>query len=81
MNYQPCIYAMKWFRSKVFFSRDYSDIGRSILDYGEDKQMLQSIVNIAKIAINLYLSIHENACAVKQAAQDFGDSSPEYYVS
>ena len=50
MNYQPCISAMKWFRTKIFFSRDYSDIGRSILDYGEDKKMLQSIVNIAKIA-------------------------------
>lgn len=50
MNYQPCIDAMKWFRTQIFFSRDYSDIGKNILDYGEDKEMLQSIVNIAKIA-------------------------------
>lgn len=50
MNYQPCISAMKWFRSKVFFSRDYSDIGKNIIDYSNDKGMLQSIVNIAKMA-------------------------------
>lgn len=50
MNYQPCIDAMKWFRTRIFFSRDYSDIGKNILDHGEDKEMLQSIVNIAKIA-------------------------------
>ena len=50
MNYQPCISAMRWFRSKVFFSRDYSDLGKNLIDYSEDKGMLQSIVNTAKIA-------------------------------
>lgn len=50
MNYGPCIEAMKWFRTKLFFSRDYADLGKNIIDYGEDKEMLRSIVNIAKIA-------------------------------
>ena len=50
MNYEPCIKAMRWFRTKVFFSRDYSDLGKNILDYGEDKDMLKSVVSIAKMA-------------------------------
>ena len=50
MNYQPCISAMKWFRTKVFFSRDYSDLGKNIIDYSEDEKMLQSIVDMAKAA-------------------------------
>lgn len=50
MNYEPAISAMKWFRHKLFFSRDYSDLGKNIIDYSEDTQMLQSVVNIAKIA-------------------------------
>ena len=50
MNYQPCISAMKWFRTKVFFSRDYSDLGKNMIDYSEDEKMLQSIVNMAKAA-------------------------------
>lgn len=50
MNYEPAIKAMKWFRSEVFFSRDYADLGQNIIEYGEDAEMLTSIVNIAKIA-------------------------------
>ena len=50
MNYRPCILAMQWFRKQVFFSRDYSDVGENIISHSEDKEMLQSIVNIAKIA-------------------------------
>lgn len=50
MNYQPCIDAMQWFREKIVFSRDYTDINRSLLDYGEDEAMLQAIVSAAKTA-------------------------------
>lgn len=50
MNYQPCIDAMKWFREKIVFSRDYTDINSSLLDYGEDEAMLQAIVSAAKTA-------------------------------
>lgn len=50
MNYQPCISAMKWFRTKVFFSRDYSDLGKNIIEYGEDHEMLKSISDMAKLA-------------------------------
>lgn len=50
MNYEPAIKAMKWFRTEVFFSRDYADLGQNIIDYSEDSEMLKSIVNIAKIA-------------------------------
>lgn len=50
MNYAPCIAAMKWFRTQVFFSRDYADLGKNIMDYSEDKEMLKSMVNIARIA-------------------------------
>ena len=50
MNYEPCIKAMRWFRTKLFFSRDYSDLGKNLIDYREDTEMLNSIVSIAKIA-------------------------------
>lgn len=50
MNYEPCIKAMKWFRTKLFFSKDYRDLGANLMDYSEDKEMLRSITNIAKVA-------------------------------
>lgn len=50
MNYKPCIDAMQWFREKIVFSRDYTDINSSLLDYGEDEAMLQAIVSAAKTA-------------------------------
>ena len=50
MNYKPCIEAMKWFREKIVFSRDFTDINRNLLDYREDETMLQAIVSAAKKA-------------------------------
>ena len=50
MNYEPCIEAMKWFRTKLFFSRDYSDLGKNLLEYSDDSEMLKSVASIAKIA-------------------------------
>lgn len=50
MNYQPCIAAMQWFREAVYFSKDYVDIPRQLLEYAEDPNMLQAIVAYAKEA-------------------------------
>ena len=50
MNYEPCIKAMKWFRTKLFFSRDYSDLGKNLLEYSENPEMLKSIASIARVA-------------------------------
>lgn len=50
MNDSACISAMRWFRECVFFSRDYSDIPRQLLDYYEDKNMLRAISDYAKAA-------------------------------
>lgn len=50
MNDSACVGAMKWFRECVFFSRDYSDIPRQLLDYYEDKNMLKAISDYAKAA-------------------------------
>ena len=50
MNYKPCIEAMRWFREKVIFSRDYADIDRSLLEYSDDEDMLNAIVSAAKTA-------------------------------
>lgn len=50
MNYTPCIKAMKWFREKIVFSRDFTDINRNLIDYREDERMLQAIVSAAKTA-------------------------------
>lgn len=50
MNDAPCIAAMRWFRDQVFFSRDYSDIPRQLIEYSEDKNMLKAISDYAKAA-------------------------------
>ena len=50
MNYQPCIAAMKWFRESVYFSKDYGDIPKQLLEYAEDSNMLSAIVSYAKQA-------------------------------
>lgn len=38
------------FRNQVFFSRDYSDIPRQLIEYSEDKNMLKAIADYAKAA-------------------------------
>lgn len=50
MNDNACISAMRWFREHLFFSRDYSDIPRQLLDYSNDTNMLNAISNYAKNA-------------------------------
>ncbi|MCD8362753.1 MAG: ATP-binding protein, partial [Lachnospiraceae bacterium] len=50
MNDAVCVNAMKWFREFLYFSRDYSDIPRQLLDYSNDANMLQAISDYAKAA-------------------------------
>ena len=50
MNDVSCVAAMRWFREQVFFSRDYSDIPRQLLEYSEDQNMLKVISDYAKAA-------------------------------
>ncbi len=50
MNDTACINAMRWFRDYIFFSRDYSDIPRQLIEYSEDKNMLKAISDYAKAA-------------------------------
>ena len=50
MNDTPCAAAMRWFRDEVFFSRDYSDIPQQLIEYSEDKNMLNAISDYAKSA-------------------------------
>ena len=49
-NDSDCIAAIRWFRDQVFFSRDYADIPRQLLEYSEDKNMLKAISDYAKAA-------------------------------
>lgn len=50
MNDAVCVNAMKWFRELIYFSRDYSDIPKQLLDYSNDANMLQAISDYAKAA-------------------------------
>lgn len=50
MNDEACSKAMTWFREMIYFSRDYSDIPRQLLEYSNDTNMLQAISNYAKAA-------------------------------
>lgn len=50
MNDAACINAMKWFREDIFFSRDYTDIPKQLLEYSGDSNMLNAISDYAKTA-------------------------------
>lgn len=50
MNDTVCSRAMRWFREKVLFSRDYADIPAQLLDYSGDANMLKAICDYAKAA-------------------------------
>lgn len=50
MNDIACVNAMKWFRERVYFSRDYADIPKQLLDYSNDSNMLKAISDYAKTA-------------------------------
>ena len=50
MNDAVCVSAMKWFREYIFFSRDYTDIPRQLLEYSDDSNMLKAISDYAKTA-------------------------------
>ena len=50
MNDSNCIEAMQWFRNQVFFSQNYTDIPRQLIEYAEDKNMLMAISEYAKAA-------------------------------
>ncbi|MCD7842007.1 MAG: ATP-binding protein [Lachnospiraceae bacterium] len=50
MNDAACVNAMKWFRELIYFSRDYSDIPKQLLDYSNDANMLHAISDYAKAA-------------------------------
>ena len=50
LNYGPCLQAMRWFREKIIFSRDYSDVRVALSEFSEDEGMLKAMVDNAKIA-------------------------------
>lgn len=50
MNDSVCVNAMKWFREDIFFSRDYTDIPGTLLEFHEDSNMLKAISDYAKAA-------------------------------
>ena len=50
MNDTSCVNAMRWFREDVFFSRDYTDIPRQLLEFYDDSNMLRAISDYAKAA-------------------------------
>lgn len=50
MNDAVCINAMSWFREDLFFSRDYTDIPKQILEYSNDNNMLKAISDYARAA-------------------------------
>lgn len=50
MNVLDCVAAMKWFRTCVFFSNDYTDFPPRLTENCENKKMLNAITNYAKAA-------------------------------
>ena len=50
MNDEVCVSAMRWFRERIYFSRDYSDIPSQLLEHSGNSKMLQAISDYAKEA-------------------------------
>lgn len=50
MNDADCAKAMAWFREMIYFSKDYSDIPRQLLECPNDANMLRAISDYAKTA-------------------------------
>lgn len=77
MNDLVCVNAMKWFRERIYFSRDYSDIPKQLLDYSNDSNMLKAISDYAKAAD---LGIEEMQFEINSKELDeleFPDNMPE----
>jgi len=50
MNYQPCIQAMNWFRNKVKFTRNYTDLPEVIKENMDHEQILNAMKQYAQEA-------------------------------
>lgn len=50
MNDTDCVTAMKWFRSCLFFSRDYTDLPPRLIENSENQKMLDAIASYATAA-------------------------------
>ena len=74
MNDSVCTGAMRWFREKVYFSRDYSDIPSQLLEYSSDSNMLKAISDYAKAAD---LGIEDMKFEIKRKEVDEEFSLPE----
>ena len=78
MNYKPCILAMKWFRDKIAFSRDFTDIPKQLIEYSNNKNMLNSIVSYAKQAdVGIHEMLFEFSDKENINIEDFPDEVPE----
>ncbi len=78
MNDVACAKAMKWFREFIFFSRDYTDIPKQLLEYSGDSNMLNAISDYAKTAD---FGIEEMQFEIEnkeiEGAIDFPENIPE----
>ena len=78
MNDAACAKAMKWFREFIFFSRDYTDIPKQLLEYSGDSNMLNAISDYAKTAD---FGIEEMQFEIEnkeiEGAIDFPENIPE----
>lgn len=78
MNDAACAKAMKWFREFIFFSRDYTDIPKQLLEYSGNSNMLNAISDYAKTAD---FGIEEMQFEIEnkeiEGAIDFPENIPE----
>ena len=74
MNYQPCILAMRWFREKVLFSMDYTDIPNQIIEHADDPGILKAILSAAQKAD---LGIQNMKFEISNKELEAGEDLPE----
>lgn len=79
MNERSCVTAMQWFREYLFFSRDYTDIPRQLLENSENPNMLESIKSYAKAAdlgiqdMQFEIKNHNNILELKDKPKNIPD--------
>lgn len=81
MNYQPCIQAMNWFRNKVTFTRNYTDLPEMIKENINNDQILEAMrqyAGEADVGIeDMQFELNNIPLGSSTSTEELGKSDPD----
>ena len=81
MNYQPCIQAMNWFRNKVTFTRNYTDLPEMIKENINNDQILEAMrqyAGEADVGIeDMQFELNNIPLGSSASTEELGKSDPD----